>query len=268
MPHPISFVEARGHRLEHVDIAARTPGRPELLLLHEGLGSVSLWRDFPQRLAERTGCRTVAYSRVGFGRSSRRSEPLTDRFMHEEALEILPALREELAIERPVLVGHSTGASMALIHAATTPSPLGERRGEGHVAGVVAMAPFAFVEESNLAAIRAAREGYVQIRDRLARHHEDVDAVFHGWSDLWLDPSFRGWSMDAELGRIRCPILAILGERDEYCTPAQLERIAVRATHAARIEVMRLPASGHSPHRDEPQVVLDAINRFIERLEA
>src|SRR5258706_11507799 len=175
---PISFVDVRAHRLEVADIAARKPGRPALLFLHEGLGSLSMWRDFPECVAARSGCRTVVYSRAGFGRSSPRVDPYTSTFMHEEALEILPALRERLAIENPVLIGHSTGASMALIHAASERVP-----------GVVAMAPFAFVEQSNLESIRAARERYAHIRDRLARHHDDVDGVFHGWNDLWLDPA-------------------------------------------------------------------------------
>jgi pimeloyl-ACP methyl ester carboxylesterase len=252
----VSFVEAQGLRLEYVDIPARTADRPALLFLHEGLGSVSLWRDFPREVAARTGCRAVAYSRGGFGRSSPRSNPCTPGFMHLEALQVLPALREALGIVNPVLIGHSTGASMALIHA-----------GLENIAGVVAMAPFAFVEDSNLAAIRAARDRYPDLRERLARHHDDVDAVFFGWSDLWLDPAFRDWNIDDDLERIRCPILAILGERDEYCTPAQLGRIAEKAASAPRIEMMRLPASGHSPHRDEPDVVIGAIKRFMETLE-
>ncbi len=253
---PISFVDVRAHRLEVADIAARKPGRPALLFLHEGLGSLSMWRDFPECVAARSGCRTVVYSRAGFGRSSPRVDPYTSTFMHEEALEILPALRERLAIENPVLIGHSTGASMALIHAASE-----------SVAGVVAMAPFAFVEQSNLESIRAARERYAHIRDRLARHHDDVDGVFHGWNDLWLDPAFHDWNIDADLERIRCPILAILGERDEYCTPAQLDRITARCVHAASVRTLRLPESGHSPHRDQPDVIIEAIDRFIETLE-
>ena len=145
---------------------------------------------------------------------------------------------------------------MALIHA-----------GGFTVAGVVGMAPFAFVEDSNLESIRAARDRYAHMRDRLARHHDNVDDVFHGWSDLWLDPAFAGWSIDADLAEIRCPILAILGERDEYCTSAQLDRIAAAARHA-KIQRMLLADCGHSPHRDQPQVVLAAIDRFIESLEA
>jgi pimeloyl-ACP methyl ester carboxylesterase len=253
-----SFVEAPDYRLEYVDIPATATGRPDLLFLHEGLGSVSLWRDFPQLVADRTGCRAIAYSREGFGRSSSRSAPYTPGFMHREAFNVVPAIREKLGIAKPVLVGHSTGASMALIHAGCDVAG---------VAGVVAIAPFAFVEESNLEAIRSARDRYAQLRPRLARHHDHVDDVFHGWTDLWLDPEFRDWDIDDDLERIRCPILSILGEKDEYCTAAQLERIAERVSHADRIEMLRLPQSGHSPHRDEPETVIAAIDRFIHSLE-
>jgi pimeloyl-ACP methyl ester carboxylesterase len=253
----LSFVEADGHRLEYADI----PGKaPELLFLHEGLGSVSLWKDFPRDLAARTGRRAVTYSRAGFGRSSARTTAYTPGFMHQEAFHVLPALREQLGIGNPVLIGHSTGASMALIHAGFEPE-------RNNVTGVVAIAPFAFVEESNLDAIRAARERYSQLRGRLARHHDDVDGVFHGWNDLWLDPSFRDWNIDDDLERIRCPVLAMLGDQDEYCTAAQLERIASKVEHAARVEIVRLPASGHSPQREEPEAVTDIISRFIETLE-
>jgi pimeloyl-ACP methyl ester carboxylesterase len=254
--HPISFVAARGHSLEYIDIAATRPEHPDLLLLHEGLGSVSLWRDFPGALAQATGCRVVAYSRAGFGRSSPRRAPFSIRFMHEEALEILPELREKLALRDLVLVGHSTGASMALIHAA------GSR-----VAGVVAMAPFAFVEDTNVAAIAATRTRYAHIRERLGRHHDDVDAMFRDWTELWLDPGFKAWSIEADLAGLRCPVLAILGARDEYCTPAQVERIE-RSAPRAHFELLALPESGHAPHRDAPDAVLAAINRFIEKLEA
>ena len=253
-----SYVEAYGHRLEYADIAG---GQPELLFLHEGLGSVSMWRDFPRRLAERTGRRAVAYSRAGFGRSSPRTTAYSPGFMHEEAFHVIPALRSQLGIDKPVLVGHSTGASMALIHAGFDP-------GTNGVAGVVAIAPFTFVEESNLEAIRAARERYAALRGRLARHHDDVDGVFHGWNDLWRDPSFRDWNIDDDLERIRCPILAILGDRDEYCTPAQLERIAARTGQAESIQIVRMPESGHSPQRDEPDAVIDTIVQFIENLES
>ena len=253
----LRFVDVHGHRLECIDIAAQRPGRPPLLFLHEGLGSVAMWRDFPARIAAVTGCRTVVYSRYGFGRSSRREAPYTPRFMHEEALDILPGLRRALAIERPVLVGHSTGASMALIHAGAEGSD---------VAGVIAMAPLTFVEAFNLDSIRAARDAYesTDLRRKLARYHDDADGVFWGWNDIWLDPHFASWSITRDLAGIRCPILAILGEGDEYSTPAQVAAIERHAGNAASFEFLRLGECGHAPHRDQPQIVVDAIVRFLD----
>lgn len=250
-----SFVEVPGGRLETLDLPGRGPS-PELLLLHEGLGSVSMWRDFPARLAERTGARVIAYSRHGFGRSAPRTWPYAVRFMHEEAEETIPALRRAMGIERPLLVGHSTGASMALLHAAA------DRRG---VVGVVALAPLVYVEDSNLASIAAAREHYGKKsdwRDKLSRHHDDVDAVFRGWNDTWLDPRFRTWTITPDLHAIRCPILAILGDQDPYSTAAQLDAIARHAVNAQRFERLGLEGCGHAPHRDAPVEVLGAIVRF------
>ena len=249
-----SGIQFRGGRLEVLDL----PGAaPELLLLHEGLGSVSMWRDFPQRLAAAAGKRVIAYSRFGFGRSSPRTAPYGLRFMHEEAEEVLPELRRRLAIERPVLVGHSTGASMALLHAAH------DTRG---VAGVVAMAPLIDVEGSNLESIAAARESWrtTDWRDKLARHHDDVDAVFRGWNDTWLDPAFRSWNLRADLPGIRAPILAILGSEDEYASTAQVETIRAKATHAASFELLLLPGCGHAPHRDRPDAVVAAVARLLD----
>ncbi len=245
--------------LEILDIPATHTGRPDLLLLHEGLGSVSMWRDFPHELAQATRCRCVAYSREGFGKSSARTRPFTPAFMHEEASEVLPRLREALAIERPVLVGHSTGASMALIHAGADRWP---------VAAVVAMAPLAFVEESNLASIREARTLYetTRWREKLARHHDDVDAAFYGWNGIWLDPAFREWNIAADLAGIRCSVLAILGDGDQYSSRAQLDCIAEKAVRAAALESLLLADCGHAPHRDQPAAVLEAVGNLLDRL--
>ncbi|MGE5087633.1 MAG: alpha/beta fold hydrolase [Candidatus Levyibacteriota bacterium] len=257
--HPVRFVDACGHRLEYVDIPAHQVQRPPLVFLHEGLGSVAMWRDFPARVAAATGCRSVVYSRYGFGRSSPRAAPCTPRFMHEEALEILPALRAALEIEAPVLIGHSTGASMALIHAGAAGSD---------VAGVVAMAPLVYVEQSNLDSIRAAQEIYrtTDMREKLARYHDDVDAVFWGWNDIWLDPAFGSWSIADDLRGIRCPILAILGDDDEYSTLAQIDAIRRNAAGAAGLDFLNLADCRHSPHRDQPSTVVDAIGRFVDVL--
>jgi len=260
--HPaIRFVDVAGHRLEYVDIPGHQVHRPPLVFLHEGLGSVAMWRDFPARVASATGSRTVVYSRYGFGRSSPRRAPYTPRFMHEEALEILPALRAALGIERPVLVGHSTGASMALIHAAARGSD---------VVGLVVMAPLTFVEAFNLDSIRGARAAYetAEMREKLARYHDDVDGVFWGWNDIWLHPDFESWSIARDLAGIRCPILAILGEEDEYSTPAQVAAIERHAVHAASFDFLRLADCRHSPHRDQADVVIEAIGRFVDGIEA
>ena len=244
-------------KLEYIDLPATKPGRPELLMLHEGVGSVSMWRDFPATLAAATGCRCIAYSREGFGRSSPRSRPYTPVFMHEEAFDVLPQLREALAIERPVLVGHSTGASMALIHAGADRWP---------VAAVVAMAPLTYVEESNLASIRAAREMYqtTRWREKLARHHDDVDAAFFGWNDIWLAAEFRSWSIAADIAGIRSPILVVLGEGDPYSTPAQVKVIEENAVRSERFELLVLPDCGHEPHRDQPAQVVAAVVRLLD----
>ncbi|MDE2003157.1 MAG: alpha/beta hydrolase, partial [Betaproteobacteria bacterium] len=208
-----------------------------------------------------TGCRTIAYSRYGSGRSSRRIEPYLPRFMHDEAFRILPVLRAELGIASPVLIGHSTGASMALIHAGAEGSD---------VAGLVVMAPLVFVEQSNLDSIRAAQAVYrtTDMRQKLARYHDDVDGVFWGWNDIWLDSRFRSWSIADDLRGIRCPILAILGDDDPYSTPAQIDAIRHSAVSAAGLEFLKLPDCRHSPHRDQSSTVIDAIGRFVDALPA
>jgi pimeloyl-ACP methyl ester carboxylesterase len=256
---PIRFADVGAHRLEYVDIPAHQVQRPPLVFMHEGLGSVSTWRDFPASVARATGCRTIVYSRYGFGRSSRRPAPYTPDFMHEEALELFPALRAALDIAAPVLIGHSTGASMALIHAGAAGSD---------VAGVVAMAPLAFVEAFNLDSIRRAKTLYAttDMRERLSRHHDDVDGVFFGWNDIWLHPDFASWSIRDDLAGIRCPILAILGEDDEYSTAAQIDAIAQHAAQAESFDYLRLADCRHAPQRDQPAIVTEAIVRFVDNL--
>jgi pimeloyl-ACP methyl ester carboxylesterase/GNAT superfamily N-acetyltransferase len=241
--------------LEVLDIPG-DPNKPALVLLHEGLGSVGLWRGFPERLADATGRRTVAFSRHGHGQSDPPAKPRTPAFMHEEALEVLPALLRELAIEEPVLVGHSDGASIALIHAAHHP-----------VSAVVAIAPHVFVEDICLEEIRKARTAYEtgDLRERLARHHRDPDAAFYGWNDVWLDPAFPEWDITDALERITCPLLLIQGEHDQYGTLAQLDAIEQRA----RGPVRRLHLDcQHSPPTERPGETIEAITDFLARLEA
>ncbi len=223
----------------------------DIVMLHEGLGSVSMWRDFPERLARATGRRTLVYSRYGYGRSSPIEAPRTVDYMHEEARR-LPAILERLKVRRPILFGHSDGASIALIHAAAAASD---------VAGVVALAPHVKVEDMTVNSITAAKAAYLQtdLPARLSRHHVDADGAFWGWNRIWLDPAFRHWNIEALLPRIRCPILAIQGEDDEYGTLEQVESIA---RSAPRARLLSLAACRHSPHRDQPAAVLAAVTEF------
>jgi pimeloyl-ACP methyl ester carboxylesterase len=226
---------------------------PPVVFLHEGLGSISMWRDFPERFCVEGGFRGLVYSRYGYGRST--PKPADERwqpdFMHRQAHEVLPALLATLGIERPWLFGHSDGASIALLHAARFP-----------VAGVVAAAPHIFVEDLSIASIEKAREAYAatDLRERLARHHADVDSAFRGWNDIWLDPAFRAWNIEAELATITCPILAVQGEDDEYGTLEQIRGIARRLP---KTRLLVLEKCGHSPHRHQRAALCRAAARFI-----
>ena len=245
----------KGLRLEYRDIAAADANKPTLVLLHEGLGCVAMWRDFPQKLAAATGCRTVVFSRAGYGHSEAYAEPRTPRYMHHEGEVMLPAFLDALGIERPVLVGHSDGGSIALIFAGAFPQrPL----------GVAVMAPHEFVEEITLAGIRAARKFWANSDwpQKLARYHHDAPRVFSDWNDTWLSPAFRDWNIEACLPRIACPMLALQGEDDEYATMRQIEVIGEVVPGT---EVLKLPACGHSPQRDQEAAVLSALAAFVSR---
>jgi pimeloyl-ACP methyl ester carboxylesterase len=235
-----------GRRLEAV-VWDGDPGRRSLVLLHEGLGSVGLWRDFPDRLNVATGRRVVAFSRFGHGRSEPPPRPRTPAFFHEEALEVLPEVLEQLDAPEPILVGHSDGASIALIHAGHHP-----------VTGIALLAPHVFVEDVTVQAIRETRDQYDEggLRERMAHHHDDVDAAFRGWCDVWLDPAFRDWSLEADAERVTCPALVIQGVDDPYGTLEQLDRIEARVRGpVTRLEV----PGGHSPHLEATEQVIAAI---------
>jgi pimeloyl-ACP methyl ester carboxylesterase len=253
----MAFVTVGSRRLEYERIGGAA-GRRTLGFLHEGLGSVATWKDFPARVAAATGCEALAYSRAGYGRSDPAVQPRPVTYMHDEALVTLPELLDALAVPRPVLVGHSDGASIALVHAAASGR---------EVAGLVLMAPHVMVEDLSVRSIAAAKVAYetTDLRAKLARYHADVDGAFWGWNRIWLDPAFRRWDIREYLPRVRCPVLAIQGEDDEYGTMEQVERLRAAVRGA---EVLKLARCGHSPHRDQPDATLAAIARFVERLPA
>src|SRR5215210_556284 len=246
-------VRVQGRRLETIEIEGDA-GRRALVLLHEGLGSVRLWRDFPRALAAATGRRVIAFSRYGHGRSERPPAPRTPAFFHEEARDVLPAVLEQVDAPEPILVGHSDGASIALIHA-----------GERPVSGLALLAPHVVVEDITVNAIRETRREFEEgaLRERMARHHDDPDAAFFGWCDVWLDPAFRTWSLEAEARRVTAPTLLIQGAEDPYGTLDQLDRIESRV----RGPVQRLVVpGGHSPHLEAPEPVLAALAEFTAAL--
>ena len=229
-------------------------GRRALVLLHEGLGSVGLWRGFPQALQAATGRRVLAFSRFGHGSSDPPPRPRTPAFFHEEALDVLPALLAQLDAPEPLLVGHSDGGSIALIHAGRHP-----------VSGLALMAPHVVVEDVTVAAIRVTRREFEQgeLRARMARHHADPDAAFRGWCDVWLDPAFRAWSLEADAEAVTAPTLLIQGADDPYGSLDQLDRIEARV----RGPVTRLVVpGGHSPHLEQPEAVVAAIAAFAAGL--
>ena len=242
--------------IEYTWIGPDHSSYPTVVFLHEGLGSVSMWRDFPERFCNEHGLRGLVFSRYGYGRSTPRpmAERLTQSYLHEQAHEALPALLAALDVRRPWLFGHSDGASIALLYAARFPE---------QCSGVVVMAPHIFIEEVTLAGIRQAREAYLNadLKIRLTRHHRDADSVFFGWNDAWMDPDFRGWNIEAELPRIACPVLAIQGEGDEYGT---LEQIYGIERQAPRARALAIPQCGHSPHKDQPEAVGCAAANFIK----
>lgn len=247
-------------RIEHLWINAEAADRPLIIFLHEGLGSVSMWRDFPQRLCDAVGACGLVYSRPGYGKSTTHEPdlPPDPRFMHRQAQEVLPALLKALGItaatRRPWLFGHSDGGTIALLYAAAHP---------GEVSGIIVMAPHIMVEDVTVASIAAASAAYRQtdLRERLARHHDDPDSTFLEWSRVWLHPDFRAWSIDAELHMLRCPVLAIQGHDDEYGSLAQIRGIASRVPQTRLLE---LPNCRHSPHRDQPDQVLQAVVSFMQ----
>jgi pimeloyl-ACP methyl ester carboxylesterase len=245
-------LDVGGKRME-VAWWGRASSALPVVLLHEGLGSVSMWRSFPAALADATGRRVMAYSRFGHGKSDLPAQPHAVHFMHDEA-RLLSAVLDAAGIDRAHLLGHSDGGSIALIFAADHPA---------RVDTLLLEAPHVFVEDISVASIEQRTEDYrrTNLRQRLARHHRHVDMAFQGWSDVWRHPAFRGWNLEALLPAISCPILLVQGEDDNYGTLRQLDAIA----HHVRGPVERLVLAdcGHSPHRDQRDLVLSAMTAFL-----
>ncbi|MCZ7678331.1 MAG: alpha/beta hydrolase [Sandaracinaceae bacterium] len=249
-----------GRALEVARIG-RSDAGPTLVFLHEGLGSVSAWRDFPAAVARATSCPALVYSRAGYGRSDPVALPRPLTYMHDEAREVLPELLDATGVDDAVLIGHSDGGSIALMYAASS-------HGRARVRGLVLEAPHVFCEDRSVEAIARARDEYLHggLRERLARHHADVDVAFWGWNRAWLDPDFREWNIESFLPEVRAPALVIQSDDDPYGTLRQVD--AIEARSGGPVERLVLDRCGHSPHRDRPDEVLAAVARFVRTLSA
>ena len=250
------WLEARAGRLEFVRHHTGHNDRPTLVFLHEGLGCVELWRDFPERVAQATGCDTLVYSRIGYGRSDPVELPRPLTYMHHEGLEILPDVLDAAGIRQCVLIGHSDGASIAIIHAGGVRDP--------RVLALVLLAPHVFNEAICVASIEQAREAFwSRLRDKLAVYHGDnVDCAFRGWNDAWLDPGFLDWNIEEYLAAIDVPVLVIQGRDDEYGTLDQVDAIARQC--GGPVRTLLLEDCRHSPQRDRTEASLAAITTFVD----
>ena len=263
----MTSLSAGGHHIEYKLLhpaggdASTTPdqrsGRPVLVFLHEGLGSAALWKDFPAAVVQATGCDALVYSRYGYGKSDRLAETRGVEYMHREGLEVLPEIIAALSIHAPILIGHSDGASIALIHAGA---------GKWPVRGLVLMAPHVFVEDITVTSIAAAKVTFetTDLATKLGRYHDDAVSTFWGWNDIWLHPDFRYWNIEEYLPGVTCPVLLIQGEDDQYGTKAQVDAIASQVTGPA--EILMLPRCAHSPHVDQREATVGAIAGFVENV--
>ena len=252
-------IEWRGRpvRIEYQRIAPERHEAPLVVFLHEGLGSLAMWKDFPQQLCDAGGFRGLVFSRPAYGRSTPRDpDELWDvDFMHRQAHEVLPAFFEAIGLgeQRPWLFGHSDGGSIALLYASRFPD---------RVAGLAVLAPHILVEDVTVENIQKARQTYLEtdLPKRLGRYHDSADSAFWGWNRIWLHPPFRQWNIEAELDTIRCPVLAVQGIDDEYGTLQQIRGIA---QHLPQTQLLEIPNCGHSPHRDQPETTIVAAVSFV-----
>lgn len=256
----MAFVTAGGRRIEYEWIGLGAVGAPVIVILHQGLGSVALWRDFPKAVHEATGLRVLVYSRWGYGRSEAIDRfPHGADYMHRGADPELRDLLRTLGVEKPILLGHSDGGSIALVYAGLRIAP--------EPVAVIAIAAHVFLEKESIVSLAKARVAFEEgdLRAKLSRFHDDVDSAFYGWNVTWLLPRLCGWSIEPELAGIRCPLLVIQGEGDEYGTPAQVD--SIKRHTGGRAETMLLPNCGHSPHIDQRAAVLGAIKRHLAPIE-
>ncbi len=254
-PGQVSKIKVQGRNLE----VLRIPGNahlPELVFLHEGLGSASHWKDFPALVSASTGCPVTVYSRYGSGDSDLLAEPRSLRYMHNEALATLPELLSTLHIKNPILIGHSDGASIAIIYSGA----------HDRLRGAVLLAPHVFVEDLSVRSIAEAKVSFesTNLPELLGRYHRDPARTFWGWNDIWLHPDFRSWNIEEYLPRITCPILVIQGLDDQYGTMAQVE--AIHKQSGGPVDVLKLENCRHSPQRDQAKATLEAIIRFVDAL--
>jgi pimeloyl-ACP methyl ester carboxylesterase len=245
-------------RLEYRMIGPRPDEAPTIVMLHEGLGCVGLWNEFPDQLQAATGAGVFVYSRAGYGRSSPVTLPRPLTFMHEEAREVLPKVLDAIGFRRGLLLGHSDGASIAAIYAGSVQ--------DHRVRGLILIAPHFFTEDMGIAEIARAKEAYAttDLRQKLARWHADVDNAFRGWNDAWLDPEFRNWDITEPLAYIRVPILIVQGEDDQYGTQRQIE--VARQECYCPVEVALYRGVRHAPHREAPALLLASVSEFAGRL--
>ena len=248
-----------GTRLEYYALGPTPDAAPTIVMLHEGLGSAGLWRDFPKRVAEATGMGVFVYSRAGYGRSETVTLPRPLDFMTDEATRVLPQVLDAFGFKRGILFGHSDGATIAAIHAGSVE--------DFRVRGLILMAPHFFTEPMGLAAIAQAKTAYDsgELKEKLARHHDDVEAAFRGWNNVWLDPGFINWNVAEVIDYLRIPTLAMQGNDDQYGTLAHVEIIESRAY--SPVDVVVLESCRHAPHQDQPDRVLAEVADFAARLE-
>lgn len=253
---PTGFLSIDGASLEYKWLAPQAADAPTIVMLHEGLGSVGLWGDFPEKLRETTGAGIFVYSRAGYGQSSPVTLPRPLDYMQREALDVLPKVLDAIGFKRGLLLGHSDGASIATIYAGA--------HQDHRLQGLVLIAPHFIVEDVSVTSIAAIKTSFetTDLKSKLARWHKDVDNAFHGWNGAWLDPKFRDWDISEYLAYIRVPILALQGVDDQYGTLRQVE-IAQGECYCP-VDVKVISGAGHSPHREASAETLDAVEQFAK----